>query len=189
MNKNIDVFYEATPNPNSMKFCFTDYLTEESVSFDSAEQATRSPLAQKIFGFPWTSGIHIGPNFITVTKQDWVEWKILADPLSDLIKEHLQSGSKLLVPPQTEEKTDNSNKTTSDDPIVQKIMDVLNQEIRPAVAMDGGDITFDSFKNGTLYVRMLGACSGCPSSMITLKEGIQARLQELIPEVLQVESV
>ncbi|MCB0356328.1 MAG: NifU family protein [Bdellovibrionales bacterium] len=186
MNKNIDVFYEATPNPQSMKFYFTESFTDESVSFNNYEEAKRSPLAQKIFGFPWTAGIHIGPNFVTVTKQDWVEWKILADPLSDLIKEHLQSGQSLLFP---DEQMEIPIQQSSNDPIVKNILHILNTEIRPAVAMDGGDIQFESYHNGVLNVRLLGACSGCPSSMITLKEGVEVRLKELIPELNEVRAI
>ncbi|MCB0391688.1 MAG: NifU family protein [Bdellovibrionales bacterium] len=185
--KEIEVFYEATPNPQSMKFNFTQQMAEESLSFNSIEEAQRSPLAQKIFGFPWTAAVHVGPSFITVTKQEWVEWKILADPLSDLIREHLQSGLSLLLPPVSEEATCEIEE--DEDPIVFKIKSLLNEQVRPAVAQDGGDIQYVSYNEGVLYVRMMGACSGCPSSMITLKEGIEAHLKELIPELKSVEAV
>lgn len=184
---NIEVFYEATPNPQSLKFYFTEMLTDESVSFEKdQEPPTRSPIAEKIFGFPWASAVQIGPNFVTVTKQEWVDWKVLAEPLCSLIKEHIQSGKSLLLP-----KTEISEKLEPEikDPLVKRITDFLNNEVRPAVAMDGGDIVFQKFTQGTLFVRMTGACSGCPSSMVTLKDGIEARIQEIIPEVKEVVAV
>ncbi len=187
MTNDIEVFYEATPNPQSMKYTLTATLAKESVNFENLEEATRSPLAQKIFGFPWTAGVHIGPNTVTVTKQDWVDCKVLADPLCDLIKEHLQNGESLLN--DNIEADVSSEKVTSDDPLTQKILDFLDQEVRPAVAMDGGDIIFQKFHEGTLFVKMLGACNGCPSSTITLKQGIEARIQTVIPEVKEVVAV
>ncbi|MGZ3723811.1 MAG: NifU N-terminal domain-containing protein, partial [Bdellovibrionales bacterium] len=93
------VFYEATPNPQSMKFMVTANISTESINFSSAAEAGRSPLAKKIFGFPWAAGVFIGPNFVTVTKQEWVDWEILAEPLSGLIKEHLERGEPVLLNP------------------------------------------------------------------------------------------
>lgn len=180
------VFYEATPNPQSMKFIVTAPIASESVHFTSTEQTARSPLAKKLFGFPWAAGVFIGPNFVTVTKQDWVEWDVLAEPLSDLLKEHLSSGEGVLLP-STDAPADDIS--ADDSPIVQKIKQILRDEIRPAVAMDGGDIRFDRFVDGRVYLKMHGACSGCPSSAYTLKEGIETRLKESIPEVIEVIAV
>ena len=137
----IDVFYEATPNPHSMKFNFTDLVCEESASFDDSSKSGRSPLASKIFGFPWTSSIHLGPNFITVTKQDWVEWEVIAEPLSNLIKEHVNKGEPVLHPEIDQEATED------DDPVIKNIKIFLNEKVRPAVAMDGGDVVFSRFVN------------------------------------------
>jgi Fe-S cluster biogenesis protein NfuA len=180
------VFYEATPNPSSMKFICEQQIADESMNFTSAAEAMRSPLAMKIFGFPWASGVFIGPHFVTVTKQDWVDWEILAEPLSGLIDEHLKLGEPVLLPmTAAAEEEDSSN----DSPVVQQIKQILRDEIRPAVAMDGGDIVFQSYEAGRVFLQMHGACAGCPSSAMTLKDGIETRLKQAIPEVQEVVAV
>ncbi len=180
------VFYEATPNPNSMKFVVTSPIAEESVNFASAAETSRSPLAKKIFGFPWAAGVFIGPNFVTVSKQDWVDWDILAEPLSGLIKEHLERGEPVLLKALNEVVDADE---ASDSPTVRHIKQILREEIRPAVAMDGGDIVFDRFEEGRVYLHMQGACSGCPSSAATLKDGIETRLKQACPDVIEVVQV
>lgn len=180
----VDVFYEATPNPESMKFVITETIASSSKNYTAAAETDDCPLASKLFGFPWTSEVFVGPNFITVTKQDWVDWETLAAPLSDLIKEHIVTGQPVMID-KSEAEVDNSN----DSEIVKQIKLVLNREIRPAVAMDGGDIVFHKYEDHILHLYMQGACSGCPSSMITLKQGIEVRLQELFPEIKEVVAV
>jgi len=182
----ISVFYEATPNPQSMKFIVTSQIASDTAHFNSAGEAARSPLAQKILGFPWAAGVMIGPAFVTITKQDWVDWDIIADPLSELIKEHLQRGEVVLAPPVDGVADEDSRE---DSPIVLQIKRILREEIRPAVAMDGGDISFHKYEDGRVYLNMQGACAGCPSSSYTLKEGIETRLKESIPEVQEVVQV
>lgn len=183
----IQVLYEATPNPDSMKFVVTKQITDETASFTEPALAARSPLASKIFGFPWSAGVMIGPNFVTVTKQDWVDWDILADPLSQLIQEHIENNEAvLLAAPESNFESDISE---DDSEIVKQIKTILNREVRPMVALDGGDITFSEFKDGVVYVNMQGACSGCPSSTMTLKQGVEARLKMKIPEVNEVVSL
>lgn len=189
MSKN-QVYYEATPNPNSMKFFTGENFASETVFFDDPQKSHRSPLALKLFGFPWASAIMIGPNFVTVTKQDWVEWSVLADPLCQLIEEHLDSDEAVLLEAADDVQSSGGDGINENDPeVVKKIKTILNQEIRPAVAMDGGDILFDRYEDQTLYIHMQGACSGCPSSMITLKQGIEGRLKEAIPEIKEVISI
>lgn len=178
----IDVFYEATPNPQSMKFMVSKTIAEESVHFATAQECGRSPLAKKIFSFPWAKEVYIGTKFITVTKQEWVSWDVLADPLAGMIKEHLERGEGVLLNPVAE--TDGE----FDSPTVRQIKQILRDEIRPAVAMDGGDIVFQKFEEGRVFLHMQGACSGCPSSAMTLKDGIETRLKEAIPEVTEVVS-
>ncbi|MCB0342676.1 MAG: NifU family protein [Pseudobdellovibrionaceae bacterium] len=180
MTDSVQVFYEATPNPQSMKFVIDRDISPETVQFSDPKEAQRAPLAAKIFGFPWTSGVFLGSNFVTVTKQDWVDWETLAEPLSHLIAEHLDRQEPVIFP------KDSLEETTDDDPTVRKIKEILNNEIRPAVAMDGGDIVFDRYEEGVVFVYMQGACSGCPSSSLTLKSGIEARLKEAIPEIIEV---
>lgn len=179
----IQVFYEATPNPESMKFLVTQKISESSQQYNSVEDTEASPLASKLFGFPWTQGVFIGSNFVTVTKQDWVEWETLAAPLSQLIQEHIENGLPIII-----EKNE-SEVDEMDSDVVKQIKSILNQEIRPAVAMDGGDIVFHKYEDHILYLFMQGACAGCPSSMITLKQGIEGRMQELIPEIKEVVAV
>ncbi len=179
------VFYEATPNPQSLKFTVTAQITNESMNFTNAQETARSPLARKIFGFPWAAGVFIGPTFVTVTKQDWVDWDILSDPLSDLIREHLQRAEGVLLPDTSAPEDSGEN----DSPIVRQIKQILRDEIRPAVAMDGGDIVFEKYEEGRVYLHMQGSCSGCPSSAYTLKEGIETRLRAAIPEIQEVVSV
>jgi Fe-S cluster biogenesis protein NfuA len=187
--KDISVFYEATPNPQSMKFIVTAMISQESVNITSSAEAARSPLAQKIMGFPWASGIFIGPHFVTVTKQEWVDWDIIAEPLSEMIKEHFNTGGVALLAPVASEPDSDQNADLPDDSaIVRQIKQILRDEIRPAVAQDGGDIAFDRYEEGRVYLQMQGACSGCPSSAYTLKEGIETRLREAIPEIQEVVS-
>lgn len=180
------VSFQATPNPATLRFQISQPIASQSFDFTNATEAQRSPLASKIFGFPWTSAVFIGSDFVTVTKQDWVDWDILAEPLSGLIREHLERGEAVeavIVEHQASDVLD------TDSDVVKKIKQVLNTDIRPIVAMDGGDIVFSSFTHGVLAIHMKGACSGCPSSTATLKEGIEVRMRELIPEVLEVVSV
>jgi len=174
------VTYEATPNPQSMKFIIPENISDETLFIEDIAQAGRSPLAQKLFGFPWMKAVMIGPHFVTITKHDWVDWEVIASPLSDLLAEHFVSGEVALLPP------DSMEKSEEDSEVVALIKKVLNEEIRPAVAMDGGDIVFDRYEENILYLYMQGACAGCPSSTITLKQGIEARLKERVPELKEV---
>lgn len=187
------ITYESTPNPQAMKFNLDRFVADETVYFDDPNKTVRSPLAQKLFGFPWAQAIMIGPNYVTVTKQGWVEWDILADPLSDLIFEHLESDEAVLLKPsenQVDAVVGGAHQLLADDSeTVKTIKTILDQEIRPAVAQDGGDILFDRYEAGRLYLRLQGACSGCPSSMMTLKEGVEVRMKEMIPELIEVISV
>ena len=183
------VQYEQTPNPQTYKFFWGEKISDQSHDFKSSHEATNSPLASKIFGFPWAQSVFIGTDFVTIEKQDWVTWKILAQPLVHLIEEHLSGGEPILLS-STTQATSLSDSDLSEEELelVNKIKWVLEHEIRPAVAMDGGDIQFLSFKDGYLKIAMKGACSGCPSSQITLKEGIETHLKSLFPEVISVDA-
>jgi Fe-S cluster biogenesis protein NfuA len=177
------IFYEATPNPQTMKFNVGQVIAQDTVFIDDPLKAGKSPLAARLFAFPWMSAVMIGPDFVTVTKQDWVGWDVLADPLSDLIYEHLSTGEPFVIDAPTELEDPNEPE------IVRNIRRVINQEVRPAVAMDGGDIVFNRFEDGKVFLELKGSCSGCPSSTMTLKQGIEGRLRELFPEVQEVVSV
>lgn len=184
MSENTQVFYEATPNPQSMKFVCTKPIADQSASISTPGEAARSPLASKLFAFPWMQSVFIGPNFVTVTKQDWVDWTVIAEPLSQMIQEHINSDEPVLLAP-----TPGIDVLETDSDVVRNIKQILNDEIRPAVAMDGGDIAFEKYENHVVYLHMQGSCSGCPSSSFTLKEGIETRLKELIPEIQEVIAV
>lgn len=182
----IQVSFENTPNPATLKFNLSVRVVDTPLDFPNAQEAQSSPLASKLFGFPWTNAVFIGPDFVTVTKQDWVDWDVLAEPLAGLIRGHLERGEPVYVDlPSHENNEDNEN----DSPIVKQIKRILNAEIRPVVAMDGGDIVFADYKEGILSIHMKGACSGCPSSTATLKEGIETRMKELLPEIKEVVSI
>ena len=179
------VFYENTPNPHSLKFIVDSKICDEIVEITDREQAKRSPLALKILGFPWAKSVFIGENFVTVTKEDWLGWDMICDPLSELIQDHLNNGEKILLPKHFE--TEQKNQADSED--VKKIKEVLETDIQPAVAMDGGYIEFVSYENGIVYLSLQGACSGCPSSTLTLKQGIETRLRQFVPEIKEVMEV
>lgn len=179
-----NVTFETTPNPATLKFHLHQKVTDEGFDCANPQEAERSPLATKIFGFPWTSSVYVGPDFITVTKQDWVDWEILAQPLANLINEHLLHQEPVVVSFVATPEED-----PNDPEIVKNIKAVLNREIRPVVALDGGDIVFHKYQDQILYIHMRGACAGCPSSTATLQEGIEVRMKELFPEIKEVLSV
>lgn len=179
------VSFEPTPNPATMKFMLHQKVTDQGFDCPTAQEAERSPLASKIFGFPWTSSVYVGPDFITVTKQDWVEWELLAQPLSGLIQEHMERNEPVVVELVAHSNEDDANDT----PIVKEIKALLNREIRPVVALDGGDIVFSKYENNILYIHMKGACAGCPSSQATLKDGVEVRMKEVFPEIVEVVSI
>lgn len=187
------VIAEETPNPQSLKFVVRNdqdakKLTSEPVAFVDATEAKASPLAEKLFGFPWMAGVFIGQDFITISKQDWVDWDVLTDPLRSLLEEHLNEGLPLFAEVSASTSADSAH-ATSDDPVTQKIMEIIEREVRPAVAMDGGDILFQKYENNIVYLRMKGSCQGCPSSTYTLKMGIETRLKEAVPEIQEVVAV
>ncbi len=178
------VTFEPTPNPSTMKFNFGQKISDQSIDFPNVEASEKSPLAAKIFGFPWTSSVFLGEDFVTITKQDWVEWDILASPLAGLLGEHIESGQPVLL--QLEASLD---ETVNDSEIVKQIKRLLQTEIKPVVALDGGDIVFSKYENNILHIHMRGACAGCPSSQATLKDGIEVRMKEAFPEIKEVVAI
>jgi Fe-S cluster biogenesis protein NfuA len=181
----ISITFEATPNPATLKFNLPFEVINVGFECPTAQETERSPLAAKIFGFPWTQSVFIGPHYITITKQDWVDWSVLAEPLSGLIQEHIERGEPIVVeaPEYVAEEDEN------DSPIVKDIKALLNREIRPVVALDGGDITFAKLEDDVVYLRMKGACAGCPSSQATLKDGVEVRLKEVFPQIKEVVAI
>ncbi|MEC9283413.1 MAG: NifU family protein [Bdellovibrionota bacterium] len=179
--QNIEITAEETPNPNTYKFLVNKEISPEARNFAEASEAGPSPLASKLFGFPWTESVYLGTDFVSLTKQDWVEWEILKEPLCGLIKEHIEKDEPVLITEQLGEVDDEN-----DSEQVKLIKKIIKTEIRPQVALDGGDIIFHSYKDGVVAIHMQGACAGCPSSSITLKQGIEARLKQALPEIDEV---
>ncbi|MES1989476.1 MAG: NifU family protein [Pseudomonadota bacterium] len=180
---------EATPNPATLKFLPGRAVMGEGqvADFPNDEAAKRSPLAVKLFGVDGVAGVFFGSDFITVTKSAG-EWQHLKPALLGTIMEHFTSGAAILYGA-AEEKSAHAEHEGEDAEIVREIKDVLDTRIRPAVAQDGGDITFQGFDQGIVYLNMVGSCAGCPSSTVTLKRGVENTLKHYVPEVLEVRSV
>ena len=180
---------EATPNPATLKFLpGRDVLVGEPRDFRSAETAAVSPLASGLFSIPGVTGVFLGSDFVSVSK-DATEWNHLKPAILGVIMEHFLSGKPVLdeageLAAETEEFFDETDTET-----VEVIKELISTRVRPAVAMDGGDITFKGFKDGTVYLHMQGACSGCPSSTATLKSGIENLLRHFVPGVEAVQQV
>lgn len=182
----IEVYAEATPNPDSLKFVINRLLTKgASFDFDSAESTAKSPLAEALFGFEEVQRVFIANNFITITKRTDDMWVALIPKLRNYIREYLSEDNQVFSEDIT---LDDANYAMSDDDndVVSKIKEILNNNVRPAVEMDGGAIDFDKYEDGIVTLTMKGACSGCPSSMVTLKSGIEALLKRVVPEVKEV---
>lgn len=176
---------EETPNPATLKFLpGRTLMSEGTADFKSKEEAAKSPLALKLFEIDGVKSVFFGADFITVSKKESLDWAVLKPPILGGIMEHFITHQPLFY----KEGVPTSSKD-DDDPLVVQIQEILDIRIRPAVAMDGGDIIFDRFEEGIVYVRMQGACDGCPSSSATLKAGIENMLRHYVPEVLEVRAI
>ena len=160
-----------------------------TADFPSAVGAEVSPLAARIFAVDGVSGVFFGTDFVTVTKTDAVEWDHIKPALLGAIMEHFQSGAAVMAGDTAQPNSGHAEHTGEDGEIVGQIKELLDSRVRPAVAQDGGDITFHGFERGIVYLHMQGACAGCPSSTLTLKMGIENLLRHYIPEVTEVRPV
>lgn len=186
--KNIHIYLESNPNPNSLKFVVNEILIPEGLSFDfpDAESTSISPLAKELFSFPFVDRVFFAGNFVTVTKKEDVDWIEIQNLIKDYIKKYLEAG-KLVI--EIKDEADSSPVEEETDSI-RKIKTILEEYIRPAVEQDGGAITYHSFQDGVVKVKLQGSCSGCPSSMITLKAGIENLFTRMMPdEVKSVEAL
>ena len=176
------VSLEFTPNPNTLKYSVNRKLLEKGAAnfINKEDAALRSPLATKLLDIEGITGVMIGTDFVTITKSENGDWDHVHKTASDTIDKHLTAGETVI----DESKAPVTNRNATE--IEKKIQQFLDDEIRPAVAMDGGDVSFDRFENGIVYIHMQGACSGCPSSAMTLKMGIETKLKIAVPEVLEV---
>ena len=180
---------ESTPNPATLKFLPGQQVLEVGTAdFTTAEAAEASPLATRIFGVEGVTGVFFGTDFVTVTKADGVEWDHIKPAILGSVMEHYQSGAPVMEG-EAAASTGHAEHTGEDGEIVNQIKELLDTRVRPAVAQDGGDITFHGFDRGVVYLHMQGACAGCPSSTLTLKMGIENLLRHYIPEVVEVRPV
>ena len=179
---------ESTPNPATLKFLPGQTVLElGTADFPSAEAATKSPLAKRIFAAGGVTGVFFGTDFVTVTKAEDVDWAHIKPQILGAIMEHYQSGAAVIDGEGAA--GGHAEHTGEDGDVVRQIKELLDTRVRPAVAQDGGDITFHGFDRGVVYLHMQGACAGCPSSTLTLKMGIENLLRHYIPEVLEVRPV
>lgn len=182
----VHIYMEANPNPNSLKFVVNFMLTDDGISFDYPDQEStaNSPLANELFNFAAVDRVFIAANFVTVTKKEDVEWEEVRDVIREHIKSYLETGKSPINFAFEQDPLFDEN----DSEIVKKIKGILDEYIRPAVEQDGGAIVFHSFNDGVVKVLLQGSCSGCPSSTVTLKAGIQNLLTRMLPEVKEVEA-
>ncbi len=180
---------ESTPNPATLKFLpGQPVLGSGTADFTSPEEAATSPLAYRIFRVDGVEGVFLGGDFITVTKADNTEWDHIKPAILGAIMEHFQSGQPAVEGAAASAHASH-DEGGDDNQIINQIKELLDTRVRPAVAQDGGDITFHGFDRGVVYLHMQGACAGCPSSTLTLKMGIENLLKHYIPEVTEVRAV
>jgi len=176
---------EPTPNPATLKFLPGRAVMEQgTANFADRAGVERSPLAQRLFGLPGVAGVFLGADFITVTKDAGAEWHQLKPSVLGAIMEHFTAGQPVFLAGAVDEVADEV-----EDEVVLQIRELLETRVRPAVAQDGGDIIFDHYEDGVVYLHMQGSCSGCPSSTATLKAGIENMLRHYVPEVVEVRAV
>jgi Fe-S cluster biogenesis protein NfuA len=187
-NPVISIYTEMTPNPETMKFVANKLLYPgKSIDFPDVESAKPSPLAIEVFGFPFIKSVFIASNFVTLTKTSDTDWNDVIPAIRQFLKEYLEEGKPVI----NEEdvvvvKSEGNVIDADDDDVVKRIKELLENYVKPAVEMDGGAIQFKSYNEGIVNLMLQGSCSGCPSSMITLKAGIEGMMKRMIPEVKEV---
>ena len=186
-NSLVSIYTEMTPNPETMKFVANKLLyPSKSIDFADEKAATPSPLAQELFGFPFIKSVFLAGNFITLTKTPDTQWEDVIPTVREFLKQYLDEGKQVidesLVVVQAAPEATNANDTD----VVARIKELLENYVKPAVEMDGGAISFRGYDEGKVTLMLQGSCSGCPSSMITLKSGIETMMKRMIPEVKEV---
>ncbi|MEI6508198.1 MAG: NifU family protein [Bacteroidota bacterium] len=179
----LEVYSESTPNPETMKFVFNRMIfPNDSADFPSRDKTASSPLAKNLFEFSFVNGVFIMNNFVTITRVEGTEWNDIVPIVKEFLKSYIEAKEPIVF------KVENTNRTDygDDNIVVAKINEILDTYVKPAVENDGGQIAFRDFENGIVTVELRGSCSGCPSSTITLKRGIEAMLTRMVPEVKEV---
>lgn len=187
-NPIISIYTEETPNPGTMKFVVNKLLYPgKSADFPDEASAAPSPLAAELFTFPFVKGVFIASNFVTLTKTPETEWYDVIPSIKTFLREYIDEGRPIVNDDELAEQQPKVSEVSVNDPdVVKRIKELLENYVRPAVEMDGGNIRFKQYDRGKLTVMLQGACSGCPSSMITLKAGIEGMMKRMIPEVREV---
>tara|TARA_Y100000590_G_C15112705_1_gene785516 strand:+ start:53 stop:616 length:564 start_codon:yes stop_codon:yes gene_type:complete len=180
---------EPTPNPLTLKFLPGRVVMQSGTAFfQNKSEVDNSPLAKKFFEIDGVEGVFFGSDFITITKKEELDWQIIKPSIFTIITDHFNSDNPVVLSDTNSDK-DEVKKDDNESDVVKQIKELINTKVRPAVAMDGGDIVYQKFEEGVVYLHMQGACSGCPSSTATLKMGIENMLKHYIPEVKEVRPV
>jgi Fe-S cluster biogenesis protein NfuA len=189
-NPIISIYTEMTPNPETMKFVANKLLYPgKSIDFQYESSAEPSPLAKELFSFPFIKSVFIASNFVTLTKTiDTEDWQDVIPTIKQFLKDYLEQGGVVVNEEEAAKVKQEASNTVSadDDDVVKRIKELLDNYVKPAVEMDGGAIQFKSYDSGVVNLMLQGSCSGCPSSMITLKAGIEGMMKRMIPEVKEV---
>ena len=173
---------QATPNPATIKFIPGQTVLQSGLKdYQSVEEAGASPLAQRLFALQGVTGVFLADEFVSVSKADDTDWNMLKPMVMAALMEHFSTGQPILI-----EGANGQDEAEEDDEITAQIKELIATRVRPMVMMDGGDIVFDRFDDGIVYLSMRGACAGCPSSTATLKSGIENMLKHFVPEVVEV---
>lgn len=186
-NTVVSIYTEMTPNPETMKFVANKLLyASKSIDFQDESSAGPSPLAKELFAFPFIRSVFIASNFVTLTKTAETQWEEVIPTIREFLKEYLES-DKIVINESEIVAAKNDNTINADDTdVVVRIKELLENYVKPAVEMDGGAISFRGYNDGVVSLMLQGSCSGCPSSMITLKSGIEGMMKRMIPEVTEV---
>jgi Fe-S cluster biogenesis protein NfuA len=184
----ISIYTEMTPNPETMKFVANKLLYPgKSIDFPDIDTATPSPLAVQLFSFPFVKAVFIASNFVTITRTPDTDWEDVKPAIRQFLKDYLEEGKVVINEDQVQETQKKDDIVLSQDgDVVNRIKELLENYVKPAVEMDGGAIQFKKFEDGVVTLMLQGSCSGCPSSMITLKAGIEQMMKRMIPEVEEV---
>jgi Fe-S cluster biogenesis protein NfuA len=189
-NTLVSIYTEMTPNPETMKFVANKLLYPgKSIDFQDESLAGPSPLAKELFSFPFIKSVFIASNFITLTKTpDTDDWQDVIPTIKNFLKEYLENGGIVVNEEEVAKMKQEATNTVAadDDDVVKRVKELLENYVKPAVEMDGGAIQFKSYRDGVVNLMLQGSCSGCPSSMITLKAGIEGMMKRMIPEVKEV---